>query len=120
MKTALVAALVLVSWPPNWVPDGKQIVESVARQENIGGFAVTANYHVYNDGTVVTVLSHKDISRPIIVLLPSTDRCESYWADVGVLEEAGVRFRPPPEWDPPMWEWTRSTVPECLLKLTRG
>ena len=114
MQTALVAALLLVAWPPNWAPDGKQIVESVAHQEKIGSFAVTARYDVYNDGTVVTVLSHKNISRPIIILLPSTGRCESYWADVGVLEKDGIRFRPPPEWDPPTWKWTGSKLPECL------
>jgi len=120
MKTALIAALLLVNWPPNWVPDGKQIVESVARQEQIGSFAVTARYHVYDDGTVVTVLFYQDIARPIIVLPPSTDRCQWYWADVGVLEKDGVRFRPPPEWDPPAWEWTSSRLPECRLKMTSG
>lgn len=118
MKTALVAALLLIGWPPNWSPDGKQIVESVAHQEKIGSFAVTARYDVYNDGTVVTVLSHEDISRPIIVMLPSANRCESYWADVGVLERDGVRFRPPPKWDPPTWKWTGSKLPECLLDMT--
>jgi hypothetical protein len=120
MKTALIAILLLVTWPPNWTPNGRQIIESVAYQEKIGSFAITARYDVYNDGTVVTMLSHEDISRPIIVLLPTTNRCDSYWADVGVLEKDGVRFRPPPEWDAPAWEWTSSRLPECLLEMTSG
>lgn len=118
VKTALIATLLLVTWPPNWTPDGRQIIESVAHQEKIGSFTITARYVVYNDGTVVTILSHQDISRPIIILLPTTDRCDSYWADVGVLEKDGVRFRPPPEWDAPAWEWTSSRLPECLLEMT--
>ncbi len=120
MKTALIATLLLVTWPPNWTPNGRQIIESVAYQEKIGSFTITARYDVYNDGTVVTILSHEDISRPIIVLLPTTNRCDSYWADVGVLEKDGVRFRPPPEWDAPAWEWTSSRLPECLLEMTSG
>ena len=74
MKTALIATLLLVTWPPNWTPNGRQIIESVAYREKIGSFTITARYDVYNDGTVVTILSHEDISRPIIVLLPTTNR----------------------------------------------
>lgn len=118
MKSVLVATLLLVSWPPAWTPEGKQIIESVAHEERIGSFTVTARYDVYDDGTVVTVLSHGNISRPIIVLLPSAERCDPYWADIGVLKKDGFRFRPPPEWDAPTWEWTSSRLPECTLEMT--
>lgn len=113
MTATLVATLILVTWPPTWTPDGKQIVESLAQQKAILSYTVTARYDVYNDGAVVIILSHEEISRPVAVLLPSIIRCDPYWADMGVLQTDGVRFRPPPEWDAPSWEWTRSKLPEC-------
>ncbi len=64
MAAALMATLLLVAWPPTWTPDGKQIIESLTHRERIGSYNVTARYQVYDDGAVVIVLSHADISRP--------------------------------------------------------
>ncbi len=123
MAAVLMATLLLVAWPPTWTPDGKQIIESLTHRERIGSYNVTARYQVYDDGAVVIVLSHADISRPIVVLPPLTKPCDPYWADLGVLEKDGIRLRPPPEWDVPSWKRTRIDVPECQAmdeKLTDG
>lgn len=113
MTSALVATLLLVTWPPTWTPDDKQIVQSFSQPRPIARYTVTAKTDVYNDGAVVITLSHKDVSRPIVVLRPSTTRCDPYYADMGVFQEGGVRFRPPPEWDAPSWKWTIRKSPEC-------
>ena len=113
MKAVLLASLLLVTWPPNWTPNEKQIVESMTHREKIGSYNVTARYNLYNDGTVVLVLSYQDISRPIIIVHPSANQCDPFWADIGVLQSDGLAFRPPPDWGTPSWEWTKSKLTEC-------
>ncbi len=115
MAAALMATLLLLTWPPTWTPDGKQVVESQTHPEQIGSYTVIAKRDVYNDGAVVIVLSHADTSRPIVVLPPLTKPCDPYWADLGVLEKDEVRFRPPPKWDAPSWQWMMSKSQECQV-----
>lgn len=106
----LAVLLVGATWPPGWVPEGKQVVKMEVTSGEIYDTVVDLTVTLYDDGTAVwwVARSGESPGRAVIVDHDPEYYCAKFWQDAEVLVESGGEFLPLDEWGEPRWVLSRN------------